>query len=153
LSPDVRERADLTVLPDRLRLEVQYALQCRRDDNMIRTKPTTVRSMAGWLAGSGEASLLGRSEQDWRASCPSQAAKSGHPVALLIYAHRKVAALAEGGGWDNEYPRDTWRMSRLGISSQCATLQFAGISQQWLRDPAKRWTRWRLSTGLEAQTC
>ena len=28
-SPDVRERADLTALPDRLRLEVQYALQCR----------------------------------------------------------------------------------------------------------------------------
>ena len=152
-SPDVRERADLTALPDRLRLEVQYALQCRRDDNMIKTKPTTVRSMAGWLAGSGEASLLGRSEQDWRASCPPQAAKSGHPVALLIYAHRKVAALAEGEGWDNEYPRDTWHMRRLGIGSQCATLQFAGISQQWLRDLAKRWTRWRLGTGLEAQTC
>jgi integrase len=151
--PDVRERADLTALPDRLRLEVQYALQCRRDDNMIRTKPTTVRSMAGWLARSGEASLLGRGEQDWRASCPPQAAKSGHPVALLIYAHRKVAALAEGAGWDNEYPRDTWHMRRLGIGSPCATLRFAGISQQWLRDLAKRWTRWRLGTGLEAQTC
>ena len=120
---------------------------------MIKTKPTTVRSMAGWLAGSGEASLLGRSEQDWRASCPPQAAKSGHPVALLIYAHRKVAALAEGEGWDNEYPRDTWHMRRLGIGSQCATLQFGGISQHWLRDLAKRWTRWRLGTGLEAQTC
>jgi integrase len=152
--PDVRERADLAALPDRLRLEVQYALQCRRDDNMIRTKPTTVRSMASWLAGSGAASLLDRSERDWRASCPPQAAKSGHPVSLLIYAHRKVAALAEGEGWDNEYPRDTWHMRRLGIdSSQCATLQFGGISQQWLRDLAKRWTRWRLGTGLEAQTC
>jgi integrase len=152
-SPDVRERADLTALPDRLRLEVQYALQCRRDDNMIKTKPTTVRSMASWLAGSGETSLLSRSEQDWRASCPPQAAKSGHPVSLLVYAHRKIAALAEGEGWGNEYPRDTWRMRRLGIGSPCATLQFAGISQQWLKDLAKRWTRWRLSTGLEAQTC
>ncbi len=97
-----REQADLTALPDRLRLEVQYALQCRHDDNMIRTKPTTVRSIAGWLAGSGEASLLGRSEQDWRAACPLHAASSKHPVALLIYAHRKVTALAEGAGWDNE---------------------------------------------------
>ncbi len=148
-----REQADLTALPDRLRLEVQYALQCRHDDNMIRTKPTTVRSIAGWLAGSGEASLLGRSEQDWRAACPLHAASSKHPVALLIYAHRKVTALAEGAGWDNEYPRDTWHMRRLGIVSRCATLQFAGISQQWLKDLAKRWTRWRLSTGLEAQTC
>jgi integrase len=148
-----RERADLTVLPDRLRLEVQYALQCRHDDNMIRTKPTTVRSMVRWLASSGQTSLLDRSEQDWRSACPAYAAKSRHPVALLAYAHRKVTALAEGEGWDNEYPRDTWRMRRLGIDSQCATLQFAGISQPWLKDLAKRWTRWRLSTGLEAQTC
>ena len=146
-----REQADLTALPDRLRLEIQYALQCRHDDNMIKTKPATVRSMIRWVAGSGTASLLDRSERDWRASCPPQAVRSGHPVALLIYAHRKVAALAEGGGWDNEYPRDTWHMRRLGISSRCATLRFAGISQPWLKDLAKRWARWRLSTGLEAQ--
>ena len=44
-------------------------------------------------------------------------------------------------------------MRRLGIGSRCATLRFAGISQPWLKDLAKRWTRWRLSTGLEAQTC
>ena len=147
------EQADLTALPDRLRLEVQYALQCRHDDNMIKTKPATVRSMIRWLAGSGTASLLDRSERDWRAACPPRAARSGHPVALLTYAHRKVTALAEGEGWDNEYPRDTWHMRRLGISSRCATLRFAGISQPWLKDLAKRWTRWRLSTGLEAQTC
>ena len=147
------EQADLTMLPDRLRLEVQYALQCRRDDNMIKTKPATVRSMVRWLAGSGTASLLDRSERDWRAACPPRAARSGHPVALLTYAHRKVTALAEGEGWENEYSRDTWHMRRLGISSRCATLRFAGISQPWLKDLAKRWTRWRLSTGLEAQTC
>jgi integrase len=150
---DGRERADLTALPGRLRLEVQYALQCRRDDNMVKTRPTTVRSMIRWLSGSGAASLLGRGEQDWRAACPPGASQNKQLAALLIYAHRKVTDLAEGAGWANEYPRDTWRMRRLGIDSQCATLQFAGISQQWLRDLAKRWTRWRLSTGLQAQTC
>ena len=150
---DNRERADLTVLPAQLRLEVQYALQCRCDDNMIRTKATTVRSMVRWLAASRAASLLDRGEQDWRAACPPHAARSGHPVALLIYAHRKITALAEGEGWDNEYPRDTWHMRRLGIDSPCATLQFAGIPQPWLKDLAKRWTRWRLSTGISAQTC
>ena len=148
-----REQADLTALPGRLRLEVQYALQCRRDDNMIRTKPTTVRSMVRWVAESGTASLLDHGEQGWRGLCPPHAARSGHPVALLIYAHRKVTAVAEGEGWDNEYPRDTWHMRRLGIESPCATLQFAGIGQQWLKELAKRWTRWRLSTGLTAQTC
>jgi len=150
---DAREQADLTALPGRLRLEVQYALQCRRDDNMIKTRPTTVRSMIRWLSASGAASLLDRGERDWRAACPPGASRNKHLVALVAYAHRKVTDLAEGGGWSNEYPRDTWRMRRLGIGSQCATLQFAGIGQQWLRDLAKRWTRWRLSTGLEAQTC
>jgi integrase len=150
---DGLERADLTMLPDRLRLEVQYALQCRRDDNMIKTRPTTIRSVASWLAGSGCSSLLDRSEQDWRAACPPHAARSQHPVALLAYAHRRVTALAEGEGWDNEYPRDTWHLRRLGIDSQCATLQFGGIPQPWLKDLARRWARWRLSTGLEAQTC
>jgi integrase len=150
---DGREQADLTMLPDRLRLEVQYALQCRRDDTMIKTRPTTIRSVASWLAGSGYSSLLDRGEQDWRADCPPHAARSQHPVALLIYAHRKVTDLAEGGGWENEYPRDTWHLRRLGIDSPCATLQFGGIPQPWLKDLARRWTRWRLSTGLEAQTC
>src|SRR5258708_19414348 len=86
------------------------------------------------------------------ASTP-QPARSGHPVALSTYAHRKVTALAEGEGWDNEYPRDTWHMRRLGISSRCATLRFAGIGQPWLKDLAKRWTRRRLSTALKAQPC
>lgn len=72
---------------------------------------------------------------------------------LLIYAHRKVTTLAEGQGWENEYPRDTWRLSRLGIDSAHATLQFSGISQPWLRSLAKRWTRWRLSAGLSAGAC
>jgi integrase len=142
-----REQADLTALPGRLRLEVQYALQCRHDDNTARIRPGTVRTMAGWLAGSGAASLLDRSEADWRSAGGGQAA------ALLAYAHRKVSDLAEGTGWDNEYPRDTWHLRRLGVSSRCAALRFAGISQPWLRDLAKRWARWRLSTGLSSQSC
>ena len=148
---DGRERAGLSVLPVRLRLEMQYALQCRRDDNMVKTRPATVRTVVRWVAGSGAASLPGRSEADWRAASPPGA--SVHLAAFLAYAHRKVTDLAEGAGWDNEYPRDIWRMRRLGIDSDCATLRFGGISQPWLKDLAKRWARWRLGTGLEALTC
>jgi integrase len=150
---DRREYADLSGLPDRLRLEVQYALQCRRDELMIKTRSTTIRSVISWLAASGCVSLLERSEQDWRATCPPEAARSQHPVALLIYAHRKITALAEGEGWDSEYPRDAWHLRRLGIDSAHATLQFGPISQPWLRDLVKRWTRWRLTTGLSAAAC
>ena len=149
-----RERADLTALPAQLRLEVQYALQCRRDDNMLKTKPATIGSMVRWLAASGAVSLLDRSEQAWRQACRPYTAKTGQPAALLIYAHRMVTTLAEGEGWDNEYPRDTWQLRRLGIDSQSVvTLQFTAISQPWLKDLAKRWTRWRLSCGLSPVAC
>jgi integrase len=146
-----RERADLRPLPRQLRLELQYALQCRHDDNMIKTRPPVIRSVARRLAGSGVTSLLARDEQEWRTWC----APGNHPPAtgLLIYAHRKAATLAEGQGWENEYPRDIWRLRRLGIDSAHATLQFSGISQPWLKDLAKRWTRWRFSTGLSAGAC
>ena len=146
-----RERADLRLLPRQLRLELQYALQCRRDDNMIKTRPTVIQSVARRLAGSGVTSVLALDEQAWRSRC---APVSNPPATgLLIYAHRRVATLAEGQGWENEYPRDTWRLRRLGIDSAHATLQFSGISQPWLRGLAKRWTRWRLSTGTSAGAC
>lgn len=60
---------------------------------------------------------------------------------------RAVADLAEAGGWEAEYPRDVWRMRRLGYDGD-RTLRFAAIPQPWLRDLTKRWVRWRLSTGL-----
>ena len=118
-----RERADLTALPAQLRLEVQYALQCRRDEATLKTRPATIGSLVRWLAASGAVSLLDRSEQAWRQACRPYTAKTGQPVALLIYARRKVTTLAEGQGWDNEYPRDTWQLRRLGIDSrQCRHL-------------------------------
>ena len=84
--------------------------------------------------------------------------RSGQRAALLAYVHRQVAALAEGPvGWDSEYPRDTWRLRNLGItasaSNAIATLRFGGISQPWLKDQAKRWTRWRISTGTSMSAC
>ena len=67
--------------------------------------------------------------------------------ALLLYARRAVADLAETGGWEAEYPRDVWRMHRLGFDGR-RTLQFDRITQPWLRELAKRWVRLRLSSGL-----
>ena len=149
-----RLRADLTVLPRQLRLEVQYALQCRSDDRTVRTRPAMIRIAVQRLADSGAGSLLDLSEQDWRSACPETLSSHSVLAALIIYARRKAAALAEGEGWDNEYPRDTWQLRRLGIAGfPHTTLRFGKISQPWLRELAKRWTRWRFSTGLAVTTC
>lgn len=146
-----KEQADLGPLAPHLRLEMQYALQCRSDDNTIRTRPSVVRAAIRAAAGSGAASLLDLSEREWRENASVEARS---PVTrLVLYARQKVDALDEGQGWESEYPRDTWRLRRLGIESSHATICFTGISQPWLRDLAKRWTRWRFSTGISTSTC
>ena len=153
------EQADLGSLPRQLRLELQYALQRRRDDNTATIHPVDIRAVARVLAASGAASLLALSEREWRSRFPAWADKAGQRAALASYAHRQVSALAEEGqgGWDSEYPRDTWRLRNLGItasaSNAIATLRFGGISQPWLQDLAKRWTRWRISAGTSMSAC
>jgi integrase len=152
---DVRPRADLSPLPRQLKLELQYALQRRRDDNAARARPFTIRAVVRLLAASGAASLLALGEREWRSQVPAGADRSQQIAALLTYARRQVSALAEGeGGWDSEYSRDTWRPHRLGLAAAGeATLRFGGITQPWLKDLAKRWARSRISAGLSTHTC
>ena len=100
--------------------------------------------MVRFLASSGASSLLDRTEQEWRDAFGK---KKSNAIALLAWSRREVADLAEGSGWDAEYPRDAWQMHRLGFESR-TVLDFSRIPQQQLKDLAKRWIRWRLSTGL-----
>ena len=99
--------------------------------------------MVRFLASSGASSLLDRTEQEWREAF----GKKNNAIALLAWSRREVTDLAEGSGWDAEYPRDAWQMHRLGFEGRYV-LNFSRISQQQLKDLAKRWIRWRLSTGL-----
>ena len=137
------ERIRLDGLPAHLKLEMQYALQRRHDERAGKAVPDVVMIVVRFLAGSGASSLLDKTEQEWRA----EFGKHGNAVALLAWSRRQVADLAAGAGWDAEYPRDAWQMHRLGFEGR-NVLDFSGIPQQQLKDLAKRWIRWRLSTGL-----
>jgi integrase len=54
--------------------------------------------------------------------------------------------------WDVEYDRDVWRLRKLGIDGRHrAHLRFEEIPQPWLKELAKRWARWRLTTGQVAE--
>ena len=138
-----RERIRLDGLPAQMKLEMQYALQRRHDDREGKAPPYVVMIMIRFLAGSGASSLLERTEQEWRDAF----GKRGNVIALLAWSRLQVADLAEGSGWDAEYPRDAWQMHRLGFEGR-VVLNFSRIPQQELKDLAKRWIRWRLSTGL-----
>lgn len=53
--------------------------------------------------------------------------------------------------WETEYGKDIWQLRALGIKDrQLANINFESIPQYWLKALAKRWGRWRFSTGLGA---
>jgi integrase len=147
-----RDRIDLRALGPQLRLEWQYALQCRSDAGQERVHPGEAQRAVNFTAAVAVASLLDWDEDQWKHHRPP----AGHgtsataPRSLIIYARCQAEGLAFGRGWDVEYPRDTWRLRNLGIDDQVAHVRFGGIPQPWLRDLAKRWCRWRLATGTSA---
>lgn len=141
------ETIRLTALPARLRLEVQYALQCRADDRASKTLPGVVMRMVRLLAVAGNESLLERTEAQWRVTFDEHAPTDPTARSLLTYARRRVDDLLHAGGWETEYPREVWACRRLGYPGN-QMLDFTGIGQPWLRELVKRWLRWRLGTGL-----
>jgi integrase len=111
--------------------------------------------MVRLLAGLSVVSLLDFDEQTWRRRFGRPAPKDRGPRCLLIYARRQVEDLAHGTGWAVEYPRDDWRLRNLGMPTGDGApshLRFDHIPQDWLKDLAKRWVRWRLTTGPGATT-
>ena len=125
---------------------MQYTLQQRRDRRVGKLAPTVVTRVVRLLAASSVTSLLDHDEGTWL-TIADGTVNDSLGRALLLYARRAVADLAETGGWEAEYPRDIWRMHRLGFDGR-RTLQFDRITQPWLRELAKRWVRLRLSSGL-----
>ena len=149
--PACESQVSLAALAPQLRLEAQYVLQCRRDEQLARTPVTTAARMVRLLAGLPITSLLDWDEQTFRTSFGRPAPKDTGPRALVIYGLRKLEDLSEGHGWEAEYPRDVWRLRRLGRRTgdgSPSRLCFDAIPQPWLKELAKRWVRWRLSSGL-----
>ncbi|MGH4023715.1 MAG: tyrosine-type recombinase/integrase [Pseudonocardiaceae bacterium] len=149
-----KARIDFRGLTPQVRLEVQYAVQCRHDQQTITTPPTVVNWAIGQITTAGVGSLLDHSHEQWRALT---AAKSGGWYqGFVLHGHEAVMTLRDGTGWDIEYPRDVWRLHTLpGLTRNTGKapearnhLRFDHITQPWLRELAKRWARLRLSGGL-----
>jgi len=134
----------LEQLPPGLRLEIAYGLQCRSDERATVTRPTVVMLAVRVLAAAGAASLLEQPEEHWRSLIgPTKS----NAQSFISFTYRKLEDLAEGEGWEAEYPRDRWRLRRLGFPGD-NILRFDQIPQPVLRDLAKRWIRWRLASGV-----
>jgi integrase len=148
------ERLDFRPLPAQLRLELQYAVQCRVDQRRGRAKPSDLAVVVRVAACSGAGSLLDWPQAVWDATfaelTPRAVANANAiPLGFLRFARRCVDDLAHGQGWDAEYPRDVWDLRRVGIvHPQARRIRFDRIPQPWLRDLVKRWVRWKLTTDV-----
>ncbi|MEU5431354.1 site-specific integrase [Streptomyces olivoreticuli] len=138
----------LQELGPQMKLEIQYALQQRHDERASKTPPSVVMQVVRFLTDVEEASLLEASEEHWRRRIGRPAPKDSNPRALLAYARRALEDLAAGTGWEAEFPRDQWRLRRLGLTDTGRTMDFTLIEQPRLRELAKRWARWRFACGL-----
>ena len=148
--PPNADRIDLSALQPHLRLELQYVLQQRHDQRQQRIQPALVQRAIHALARTGMSSLLGWPEDRWRDRVGSGAEADQTLRPFLTYARSQLEHLGHGSGWDIEYPRDVWRLRNLGVQGSQANLRFDPITQPWLKDLVKRWTRWRISQGLSA---
>ena len=77
-----------------------------------------------------------------------------NPAAARAGRPRPEVVAGEAAALDGEWASDHWEARRLGIPARRgrATARFDGISQPWLRDPVKRWSRLRLATGCAFTT-
>ena len=66
----------------------------------------------------------------------------------------RLTAVTGEAALDGRWASDHWDAGRLGIPARRGrgTARFDGISQLWLRDPVKRWSRFRLATGCALAT-
>jgi len=151
-----RDRIDFSGLPPQLKLELQYAVQCRADQATITLPPPVV---AWTIRRAGEAEvtpLLDHPAQWW---ADRAGPKTSSYPAFLAFTRDVVETLHEGTGWEVEYPREVWRLERLpGLTGNAGKtharnrLRFDQITQPWLRVLVKRWSRLRLSSGMAVGT-
>ena len=143
------EWIDVRCLPRRLRLEIQYALQCRGDERQAPLRPARVQRILRDLAATGAISLLDRAEEEWSGFGPGDINAAAAASSSWMPRPHRAAGLRQRLG--RGYPRDKWRLRNLGVQTgKTATVDFAPVSQPWLAALAKRWCRWRLSAGLSA---
>src|SRR5260370_28098449 len=96
------ERIDLRQLPGTLRLEVQYVLQGRRDEQRAPLVPATVQRILGDLAATGVTSLLDRPEPAWEQFGPRRGRGCGWR-AFAPDARQRIEARAVATRWGHEY--------------------------------------------------
>mgnify|MGYP001407211544 CR=1 FL=1 len=130
---------DLRAAPALMRLELQYALQCRHDARRSKFAATDVNLLVEDIAGFTD------EDSFTTVTLPEIRCRSRYvwgyvaDVAREAYDERAV------------FDCDTWDLRRLGIDGrkgEVRFLHFGRITQPWLRELAKQHLRYQLARGL-----
>lgn len=144
-------RVDLRGLEPRLRLEVQYGLQCRHDTASRVTRAIHVTTAVRLIRRAGVGSLLDWDDERWHAyTLRPNSVGSGYQ-SFLLDTCAALRTLAGVDPWQQQYPRTVWDLRVLGLAGNQRRIDFSRIEPGWLREITKRWARWRLSRGNTAQ--
>ena len=130
-------------LPSPLRLEMQFALQCRSDERRTGFYDEMFSTVRRVLRERGVRSLLDPDSDD--------PLFTDHRTGrFLRYARDRLEQLGDAASGASEWDRDVWRVALLpGVKYRGtgACLSFEFCDQPWLRELFKRWIKWRLGTG------
>jgi len=136
-------------LPEPLRAELQFGLQCFSDRCTTRMRMDVFADATGRLRERGYRSLFDA------VPCILDRVNQA-TVPFLLFVRDRLERLADAHAGREEWDRDEWRVERLGIDTHDkrgpALLSFRFCAEPWLRALIKRWVRWRLGCGLALAT-
>jgi integrase len=152
-----RPRFELRGVGPIVALELGYALQCRQAARGAAITPLIFSQVVRWLRERPVDSLLIGSDAAWARAAEERFAAScrANPLAWVRYCRRVLGRLRderhEGEVWD----WDTWPTARVDPDGRYAhqparRIYFADIEPGWLRELAKLWARWRITTATKS---
>lgn len=144
---------DVSELPPRIALEIQYIFQCWVDRGTKRTDVYAWRRALDLLRDSAAISMLDVPAEEWVDKLPGKTGSLNYTATVFRWGWVQLDALLHGTGWERQYPLDEWKLAQIGHPEHPKrTLKFAPITQPWLRDLGKKWIRHRLALGLAVTT-
>lgn len=138
-------------------LEFGYALQCRQEARGAQITPLIFGQVVRWLRERPVDSLLICSDAAWARAAEERFTTGcrANPLAWVRYCRRVLGRLRDERHDDEVWAWDTWPTERIDPDGRYAhqparRIYFADIEPDWLRELAKRWGRWRITTATKS---
>lgn len=144
---------DLRGLPELVRLELQFALQARHDARGAAITPLILGQVVRWLRDRPVDSLLIGSDAAWAGAAGERfpPRSRANPLAWMRFCRAVLLHLREQRSGGDVWEWDVWPTDQIDVDGRYAhqpvrRIYFADIEPAWLRELAKRWARWRITT-------